>query len=83
MIVAGLAAEGVTSIDGIHHIERGYESSNVGNSARLTVHLVVGHVYDLDVRPDGRQLFHNGLVAALYVMDAVDARHGWRYIIWN
>ena len=26
MIVAGLAAEGVTSIDGIHHIERGYES---------------------------------------------------------
>ena len=26
MIVAGLAAEGVTVIDGIHHIERGYES---------------------------------------------------------
>ena len=25
MIVAGLAAEGVTEIDGIHHIERGYE----------------------------------------------------------
>jgi len=26
MIVAGLAAEGVTVIDGVHHIERGYES---------------------------------------------------------
>ena len=24
--MAGLAAEGVTVIDGIHHIERGYES---------------------------------------------------------
>ena len=26
MIIAGLAAQGVTEIDGIHHIERGYET---------------------------------------------------------
>jgi len=26
MVIAGLAAEGVTEIDSIHHIERGYEN---------------------------------------------------------
>ena len=26
MVIAGLAAQGVTEIDGIHHIERGYET---------------------------------------------------------
>ena len=26
MVVAGLAAQGVTEIDGVHHIERGYET---------------------------------------------------------
>ena len=26
MIIAGLAAQGVTEIDGVHHIERGYET---------------------------------------------------------
>jgi UDP-N-acetylglucosamine 1-carboxyvinyltransferase len=25
MVVAGLAAEGVTTITGVHHIDRGYE----------------------------------------------------------
>ena len=25
MVIAGLAAQGVTEIDSIHHIERGYE----------------------------------------------------------
>lgn len=26
MVIAGLAAQGVTEIDSIHHIERGYET---------------------------------------------------------
>ena len=26
MVIAGLAAKGTTEIDGIHHIERGYET---------------------------------------------------------
>ena len=26
MVIAGLAAQGITEIDGIHHIERGYET---------------------------------------------------------
>ena len=26
MVIAGLAAQGVTEIDGVHHIERGYET---------------------------------------------------------
>ena len=26
MVIAGLAAQGVTEIDAIHHIERGYET---------------------------------------------------------
>ena len=26
MVIAGLAAQGTTEIDGIHHIERGYEN---------------------------------------------------------
>ena len=26
MVIAGLAAEGVTEVDSIHHIERGYEN---------------------------------------------------------
>ena len=26
MVIAGLAAQGVTEVDSIHHIERGYEN---------------------------------------------------------
>ncbi len=42
MVVAGLAAQGVTEIDGIHHIERGYESlveklTGVGADIRTVV----------------------------------------------
>ncbi|MCI8912696.1 MAG: UDP-N-acetylglucosamine 1-carboxyvinyltransferase [Lawsonibacter sp.] len=40
MIIAGLAAQGVTEIDGIHHIERGYETiveklASVGADIRI------------------------------------------------
>ena len=40
MVIAGLAAQGVTEIDGIHHIERGYETlveklSGVGADIRV------------------------------------------------
>ena len=42
MVVAGLAAQGETEIDCIHHIERGYEDivrklSNVGADIRVVV----------------------------------------------
>ncbi|MFQ6067438.1 MAG: UDP-N-acetylglucosamine 1-carboxyvinyltransferase, partial [bacterium] len=29
LVLAGLAAEGITEIDGIHHLDRGYESLEV------------------------------------------------------
>ncbi len=40
MVIAGLAAQGVTEIDGIHHIERGYETiveklSNLGADIQI------------------------------------------------
>ena len=40
MVIAGLAAQGVTEIDGIHHIERGYETiveklANLGADIRI------------------------------------------------
>ena len=40
MVIAGLAAQGVTEIDGIHHIERGYETiieklASVGADVRI------------------------------------------------
>ncbi|WP_251318825.1 UDP-N-acetylglucosamine 1-carboxyvinyltransferase [Flintibacter muris] len=43
MVIAGLAAQGVTEIDGIHHIERGYETiveklASVGADIRI-VHM--------------------------------------------
>ena len=42
MVIAGLAAQGVTEIDGIHHIERGYETlveklASVGADIRTVV----------------------------------------------
>ena len=42
MVIAGLAAQGITEIDGIHHIERGYEDivrklSGVGADIRVVV----------------------------------------------
>ena len=41
MVIAGLAAKGVTEIDGIHHIERGYETiveklANLGADIRVS-----------------------------------------------
>ena len=40
MVIAGLCAQGVTEIDGIYHIERGYETlvdklSGVGADIRI------------------------------------------------
>jgi UDP-N-acetylglucosamine 1-carboxyvinyltransferase len=34
LVIAGLAAEGVTEIEGVHHIDRGYEDL-VGKLVRL------------------------------------------------
>jgi len=39
MVVAGLAADGVTTITGVHHIDRGYDDLT-GRLASVGAHIV-------------------------------------------
>ena len=45
MVIAGLAAQGVTEIDGVHHIERGYEDI-IGKLSRIGADIRVVEVPD-------------------------------------